>query len=123
MAKLFDIFLKRKQIFEGIMNSLFTHNDVEEIAAKRLEVCNSCPHIDREGDKCFVPATKPCCGVCGCKLGFKVRSLSESCPDPDGERWEAILSPDEEAEVNTKIGYDPNEPTQKPTQDGINIQS
>lgn len=121
MGKLFDIFQKRKQIFEGIMNTLFTSKDVEEIAAKRMEVCNSCPHIDREGSKCFVVATKPCCGICGCKLGYKVRSLSESCPDPDGERWEAILSPDEEAEVNSKIGYDPSEPIQNSNSE-INVQ-
>jgi hypothetical protein len=109
MGKLFDIFQKRKQIFEGIMNTMFTSKDVEEIAAKRMEVCNSCPHIDKEGSKCFLPGSQPCCGHCGCTLKFKLRSLSESCPDPAGERWEAILSPDEEVEVNQKLNYSPSD--------------
>jgi hypothetical protein len=46
-----------------------------------------------------------------CKLAFMTRSLSSSCSDPDEPKWEAILSPDEEADVNRQIGYDPNEPT------------
>ena len=114
MAKLFDILKKRKQIFEGIMNTMFTSKDVEEIAKKRMEVCNSCPHIDKEGSTCFVPGTAPCCGHCGCKLAFMTRSLSSACSDPDNPRWESILTPDEEADVNRQIDYDPNKPTQEP---------
>ena len=117
MAKLFDIFQKRKQIFEGIMNTMFTSKDVEEVAAKRMEVCNSCPHIDKEGTTCFVPGTAPCCGHCGCKLAFMTRSLSSACSDPDNPRWEAILTPDEEADVNRQLDYNPDKPTQKPTQE------
>ena len=117
MAKLFDIFQKRKQIFEGIMNTMFTSKDVEEVAAKRMEVCNSCPHIDKEGTTCFVPSTAPCCGHCGCKLAFMTRSLSSACSDPDNPRWEAILTPDEEADVNRQLDYNPDKPTQKPTQE------
>jgi len=120
MGKLFDIFQKRKQIFEGIMNSMFTSKDVEEIAAKRMEVCNSCPHIDKEGTKCFLPGSQPCCSLCGCKLFFMTRSLSSKCSDPDNLRWEAILSPDEEADVNKQINYDPNNPTQE-TDSNLNL--
>src|SRR3972149_9503097 len=101
MPKLFDIVQKRKQIFEGIMNSLFTSNEIEEIASMRMEICNTCSFLDTEGSKCTVPGTHPCCGHCGCKLKWKVRALSDSCPEA---KWEAILSPDEESEVNTKIG-------------------
>ena len=111
--KLFDIFQKRKQIFEGIMNTMFTSKHVEEIAAERMKVCQACPHIDKEGSKCFVPGTQPCCGHCGCKLTFMVRSLSSQCSDPDNPRWEAILSPDEEADINSKLGYDPNNPAEE----------
>jgi hypothetical protein len=113
MGKLFDIISKRKEIFDGIMNTMFTSKHVEEIAAKRMEVCMACPHIDTKGDKCFLPGSQPCCGHCGCKLGFMTRSLSSACSDPDNPRWEAILSPDEEADVNRQIEYDPNNPTQK----------
>ena len=123
MGKLFDIFQKRKQIFEGIMNTMFTSKDVEEIAVKRMEVCNSCPHIDKEGSKCFLPGSQPCCGHCGCKLAFMTRSLSSACSDPENPRWEAILTPDEEAEVNSKIDYDPQNPTQETTStDNLNVQ-
>lgn len=117
MAKLFDIFQKRKEILEGVMNTLFTSKHVEEIAAKRMEVCNSCPHMDKEGSSCFVPGTAPCCSKCGCRLQYMVRSLSSACSDPENPRWEAILSPDEEADVNRQLDYDPDKPTQKSTQD------
>ena len=56
-----------------------------------------------------------------CKLAFMTRSLSSACSDPDEPRWEAILSPDEEVDVNRKLDYDPNKPTQKPTQDNDTI--
>jgi len=123
MGKLFDIFQKRKQIFEGIMNTMFTSKHVEEIAAKRMEVCMTCPHIDKEGSKCFLPGSAPCCGHCGCKLAFMTRSLSSACSDPENPRWEALLSPDEEADVNGKIGYDPGQPTQETNStDNLNVQ-
>ena len=97
---------KRKQILEGMTNALFVKEHVEKIASERMDICKSCPHLDSEGSKCFVPGTQPCCGVCGCKLAWKTRSLSEECPHPDGPQWEAILAPEEEEEMNKKLGTD-----------------
>lgn len=87
----------RKQILEGIANSIFINKKVEEIANHRLEICNACPHIDRTGEKCVVPKTNPCCGLCGCSLHLKSRSLSSSCDDG---RWRAVLSEEEESNLN-----------------------
>lgn len=105
MAKtLLEVFRNRKKIFEGIRNSVFTKDTVEAIAKERDAICTGCPEKDVTGDKCLVPMTAPCCGVCGCKLAWKLRALSEECPHPDGPRWSAILTPEEEGEVNKKLG-------------------
>lgn len=58
-----------KQISEGLKNSLITKDSIEEIAAKRNEICQNCPH--RKNDKC---------GVCGCFIHLKTRCLSCECP-------------------------------------------
>jgi len=84
------IWKNRKQIYEGIKNSVMRDNFVEEVAAKRMAMCNECPS---KGDKCEVPGTGPCCNECGCSLGFKTRALSAECPL--GE-WKALMSEDEE---------------------------
>ena len=105
MAKsLRDVFNSRKQILEGIKNSLFTKDDVEEVAQERLSICEQCPKIDMVGKSCFVPGTQPCCSECGCKLKWKARALSEECPHPDGPKWHAILAPEEEEELNKQLG-------------------
>ena len=65
----------------------------EEVSAKRMDICIECPEIDREGSKCEVPGTQPCCGNCGCSLAFKTRALSTECPL--GE-WRALMSEKEE---------------------------
>ena len=56
------IWKNRKQIYEGIKNSVMRDNFVEEVAAKRMSLCNECPS---KGDKCEVPGTGPCCNECG----------------------------------------------------------
>jgi len=86
-------------------NSLFKKRAVEEIAKERMDICEKCPHIDREGAKCMIPGTAPCCGLCGCKLGFKTRSLASACDD---KRWEAVLTENEQDELYGTIGYDPD---------------
>lgn len=105
MAKgLKKVLKSRKQILEGIANSIFKKEHVEVIHKDRMSECNKCPHIDLEGSKCLVPGTQPCCSLCGCKLSWKTRALSESCADEENPRWEAILTPEEEDEVNKKLG-------------------
>lgn len=98
----------RKKIFEGLANKMFKSEHVEAIAKERMTICEACPLIDREGSKCVMPGTAPCCGECGCKLSLKTRSLSSDCPHPDGPKWEAILDQAEEDKLYNDIGYDPD---------------
>ena len=80
----------RKQIYEGIKNATIRDAFVEDIAAKRMAICNECPS---KGNKCEVPGTAPCCNECGCSLSFKTRALSADCPL---EEWKALMSENEE---------------------------
>lgn len=97
MIDVIKIWKEKDKIFEGIINNIFKKADVEHIAAKRMETCATCPDIDREGTKCVVPGTGPCCGVCGCSLTLKTRSLSSAC---DNGRWLAVLTEQEEAALD-----------------------
>ena len=88
-----DIWKNRKQILEGIKNKVFKKEHVESEAKLRWQICIKCESLDVSGDKCTVPGTQPCCGECGCSLGFKLRSLSSACPS---DKWKAIMSEEEE---------------------------
>lgn len=70
------IWLYRKQILEGIANTVVKKQFVETVAAYRMSICKKCTEY---GGKCLVPGTGPCCGACGCSLEFKVRSMSTAC--------------------------------------------
>jgi hypothetical protein len=74
------IWKNRKEIYEGIKNSVIRDDYVEDIAAKRMAICTECSEIDLKGSKCEVPGSQPCCGNCGCSLSFKTRALSTECP-------------------------------------------
>jgi len=82
---------------EGVINSVIRDEFVEEIATQRLKLCNSCVRRDDEGSSCVVPGTQPCCNLCGCSLGIKLRALSAECPDL---RWHAVLTEEEEDKLN-----------------------
>lgn len=105
---LIQIWKNKGQILEGIANSVFKREDVEEIAHHRLDVCRKCPLYDTKGTGCMVPGTEPCCdatkGGCGCSLKFKTRSLSSFCPHPEGPKWQAEMSQEEEDKLNQKLG-------------------
>lgn len=87
------IWENRKQILEGITNSIVRDETVEEIAVLRFSICDVCPS---KGKKCAVKGTAPCCNECSCSLGFKTRSLSSSCPLG---KWEAIATEEEEEQL------------------------
>lgn len=106
MVNLIQIWRNRSKIAEGITNTIIKRGDIEEVAARRMEICNTCDHIDRQGSKCTIPGTAPCCGLCGCVLKFKTRSMSASCDD---KRWTALVTPEEEDELNSETNYDPYE--------------
>ena len=90
MLNLKKIWTNRKQIYEGIKNATVRDAFVEDVAEKRLAICNEC---SSKGDECEVPGTGPCCNECGCSLAFKTRALSADCPL--GE-WKALMTEDEE---------------------------
>ena len=100
-----EIWLNRVNILEGIKNSIFAIEHIEIIAEERLKICRNCVNIDEKGSNCLLPGSQPCCGLCGCKLSWKVRALSEKCDD---NKWEALLTPEEENEIKLKLNIDQN---------------
>ena len=101
MKALKQIFNNRKEILEGIKNRLFKQEHIEIIAKERWEdSCVKCDSLNRDGSKCTVAGTQPCCAECGCSLGFKIRSLSSECPLG---KWDAVLTEEEEEELNKNI--------------------
>ena len=100
---LIKIWKNKGQIYEGIKNSIFKQEHIEEISHERMEICRKCPHIDLKGSKCEIPGTQPCCSLCGCSLSLKTRSLSSHCADEANERWPAILTENEEDNLNSKL--------------------
>lgn len=102
-GKLNKIWSNRKQILEGIKNSVFKQDDIEQIAAERMSICQECPDFDTKGDNCLVPGTQPCCSQCGCALEFKLRSLSSGCGNEEEPRWHALLSQEEEDALNEQL--------------------
>jgi hypothetical protein len=99
------IWKAKGQILEGVTNSIFKREDVEEIAQQRMHVCISCSLYDEQGEGCFVSGTQPCCnqnmGGCGCSLSLKTRALSSDCPLG---KWKAELTEEEEDALNQKLG-------------------
>jgi len=90
---LLKIWKHKGQILEGIKNNIFKKEHVEEIANERFEFCKKCPDLDTKGDKCEVKGSQPCCGLCGCTLSIKLRSLSAEC---DVKKWGKVLSEEED---------------------------
>ena len=97
MGKLGKIWENRKQIMEGVKNSIIRDAFVEKVAEERRKICDDCIRKDDEGKSCVVPGTQPCCNLCGCSLSFKIRSLSSDCPDL---RWHAVISEEDEDKLN-----------------------
>jgi hypothetical protein len=99
------IWKSKGQIIEGISNSIFKKEDVEEIAEQRMTICSTCQLYTEDNKGCVVPGTAPCCderqGGCGCSLSLKTRALSSECPLG---KWIAELTEDEEDKLKQKLG-------------------
>lgn len=65
-----------KNIVLGWYRKIFNKNN--ELAEKRLAICDSCPH------KVNLTKKESICSLCGCVLSAKVRVESEICHD---NRW------------------------------------
>ncbi len=103
MGTLGKIWKARKEILEGVVNSVKKDEFVETVAEYRMKICNTCEY---KGDDCAVPGTGPCCGACGCSLAFKTRSLSSVCGAMEkGEdpKWLPVLSQKDEDDLNSKV--------------------
>lgn len=90
-----EIWNNRSKIVEGFKNNLIKDEHIEEIAKKRLEICVQCNAYDIKGTSCAVPLTSPCCGICGCSLALKTRSLTSECSH-ENKKWGALLTIEEE---------------------------
>jgi hypothetical protein len=100
---LITIWKKRGKILEGITNALFKKEDVEVVAEERLAICRSnvCGFHDPHGrSEAAVVKGAESCGSCGCKLSWKVRALSDACPEGF---WEAVLTETEEAVLREQL--------------------
>lgn len=102
------IWNQRMKILEGVKNSIFKKDHIEFIALERMKICEACPLIDKEGSKCMLPGSQPCCSACGCKLSLKTRSMSSECSHPDGPKWESMITEEEEEKLYEDINYDPD---------------
>jgi len=114
-GKLTKIWSNRKAILEGIKNSIFKDEHIEQIAAERMSICVECPDLNDKGNDCLVSGTQPCCSQCGCSLHIKLRSLSSGCGNEEEPRWHALLSQEEEDALINQL--------KKPNQDGNSIHS
>ena len=84
------IWKNKWHILKGIKNFFFKKDSIEKIAADRAEICGACPKIDLTGEKCMMPGTQPCCGICGCSLELKLRDLTSQCADDNNPLWLAV---------------------------------
>lgn len=89
-----------KGIMQGAFNSIFVREEIEKIADERINICRECPH-DSESAKKLNPDLKnklrpdEHCGLCGCNLHMKTRSLSQVCPDKP-PRWDKVVEEQQE---------------------------
>lgn len=103
------IWRNRRQIFDGVANTIFKKKFVEQVAEYRMKICKECKWYDGE---CEVPGTGPCCGACGCSLKFKVRSLSTFCGLTNIGRtplWMPVMKQEDEDKYMADVEIDTDE--------------
>ena len=61
------------EIIDGWTNYVFPNKEVEELAKRRITICTDKTICDKlkSNNKC---------GICGCYMPAKVRSVKSSCP-------------------------------------------
>lgn len=99
----------RKQITEGIANTIIKKQFVETVAEYRKDICDKC---EENNGECLIPGTGPCCGACGCVLKYKIRSMSSACglvqigKEP---KWYPVLSVKDDDEHINGLGIEDEE--------------
>ena len=95
-----------KHILEGIKNSVFVKEEVENIANERYSICKACPKVSTAKDDSlkgeYYNKIRPDehCTVCACILHAKVRSLHTHCPL---DKWDAVATKDEAVEITKAL--------------------
>lgn len=102
-----------QKLKEGLSNSIFVKEQVEQVAKERIAICNTCDYYSpnmRKAGKSFIRLDK-FCGLCGCNMYLKTRSLAAHCPigDPDKSiyggmsKWPAVIQDEKLAESLLEI--------------------
>lgn len=99
---LIRVWKEKDQIFDGIRNSVFKKEHIEEVSEARLTICKSnvCGQYDTVGTSCAVKGTQPCCAACGCSMKLKSRSLASKCPKG---YWGPEVTPEEEFHIRANM--------------------
>lgn len=95
-----------KGILEGVYNSIFISEQVEQVARVRDALCRQCPlNSDIQKKLGNYKTLRPDfhCTVCGCDLHLKTRALSQECPLG---HWKAEMTQEDEYKLLEKIKKD-----------------
>lgn len=67
---------------EGLSNSIFIKDTVEQISKERTAICNSCEHHSRNAKKkgFAILRLDAFCTDCGCNIHLATRALAKGCP-------------------------------------------
>lgn len=110
MNNLLKVWKNKGKILEGIKNSLFKTEHIEDLAQERITICrqNTCGYYDvfGESEKVIVKGVESC-GACGCKLSYAVRALSKTCGLEELGKvplWKAMMTQEEEDYLQKKTG-------------------
>lgn len=60
-----------KDFAEGLKNSIIKDEQIELLHKERMSICETCEHYKTQTSQC---------GVCGCFMPIKTRSLNTKCP-------------------------------------------
>lgn len=93
---------KIKEILDGIKNSVFVKESVENIAAERYNICKSCPQNSKNSDNTYLRPDE-FCTECECNLYLKVRSMHTKCPM---DKWPSLATEDESELIDKAIEND-----------------
>ena len=103
------VWKNKGQILEGIVNSVFSNQDIQDVGDQRITICRSniCGLYDKDGssEKAVLKGEESCAG-CGCALKFKTVCLSCSCHLQDVQQhplWIAEVSHAEEEVLRERL--------------------
>lgn len=86
-----NLWKEKRKILEGLTNTYFGSDRTHLIAQTRAEICQECPHWDKEGTSSQVVIKgQPACSLCGCNTKVHTHCLSCSCSDEENPRWDKI---------------------------------